>query len=278
MVATISMWRQPPVAWAIRASKAGDIPGRATTSPARSASSPTSSGCTSSPTGTPSISWASRPKMRATAGLAYRIRPSSPMTHTRSEACSTRAARRISVASTRCWAAWRSVRSRAIIEMASTTPSASRWATSTADTGTAGPSPIRRSSPRHVPPLRTAGRAVVAYWACDQPSNRSSSRGGVAPARPPMWCCMASLAHTTSSPDGSKTATGSGLDSSTRVNSWARRVSSTSSETSATVSSAPLGPPGPVRGTVDRSSHRAVPSSFSRRRRPRRATPSTRAR
>ena len=93
-----------------------------------------------------------------------------------------------------------------------------------------------------------------------------------------MWCCMASLAHTTSSPDGSRTATGSGLDSSTRVNSWARRVSSTSSETSATVSSAPPGPPGPVRGTVDRSSHREVPSSFSRRRRPWRATPATRAR
>ena len=70
LVATISMWRQSPSAWATRASKAGDMPGRATTSTANSTSSSRSSGWTRSATDTPSMAWASRPRMRATAGLA----------------------------------------------------------------------------------------------------------------------------------------------------------------------------------------------------------------
>ena len=144
--------------------------------------------------------------------------------------------------------------------------------------GTVPLSPTSRSSPRHVPSDRTVGSAVVAYRAWDQPSSRSRMRTG-SPVREVVtapWRCRASLAHTTYSPDGSSTATGSGVASSTRVNSWARRVSSISSETSTTVRRAPVPPEeSEVMGVVDRSTQRVAPSAARNRSRPRSAVPSS---
>ena len=144
--------------------------------------------------------------------------------------------------------------------------------------GTGPALPTRRSSPRQVPSDRTVGRALVAYWAWDHPSSRSRilidspGRGAI----PTLWRWRASLPQTTYSPVGSSTATGSGVASNTRVNSWARRASSISSDTSTTVRRAPASPVvrppmGSPMGLVDRSTQRVVPSSARNRSRPRSA-------
>ena len=152
--------------------------------------------------------------------------------------------------------------------------SESRCVTSTAETGSVevGPSScvVSRSSPRQVPPERTAGSAVAAYRACDQPSRWVSRREPATRALGrKRW--KASLAQTTVRPRESSTATRSGLASSTRVSSWARRASSSSSVTSSKVRRAPPDPS--PRGVIDRSIQRRSSLGVKRRSRPRTPRP-----
>ncbi|CAI8296399.1 MAG: Uncharacterised protein [Acidimicrobiaceae bacterium] len=91
-------------------------------------------------------------------------RPASSATHTRSEACSTSAASRISDASTRCSAAFSSDRSRATMEIASIWFSSFRWATKSVEIGRILFCEVdNRNSPLQVPLDLTVGRATVAY-------------------------------------------------------------------------------------------------------------------
>ena len=87
--------------------------------------------------------------------------PSAETTAMRSAAFSTNAAKRVSVASTCSWAARSSLRSRATTDTRVISPALSRWATSTAETGT-GPSPDRNvSRPRHRPSFTSAGSTLT---------------------------------------------------------------------------------------------------------------------